>query len=371
MDFNNSKMKTSLLILISLITITAHSQNNLFFDEVKLIRFSIQPSVTVPSGKVWKIVGADLEGTNESVNININGQPFFLSGVNTGVNNQIWLPEGTIVSGGSESSANGALMPTSTISVIQYAVIPISSGTSGSTASTGGFTSTTDFVGSGQYSTTNDYTLADSFTDIDGNEYGAVNVLGTVWATSNLKVTKFTDGTPIQVVADSSEMSVTMGPACMISSSGEVYYNWFAINESNGKKLAPEGYRITSVSDWQRLIDFYGGGLNAAHFMKGRTGWNTYYGGNGLDKSGINLIPNSVVGRNAFDAGSNSWGTRNLGNPGYSNFGEFFVATIQYNSASIYSSEILYISASYKKRTQEDPNYNWTAAVAVRVVKDY
>ena len=91
-------MKTSLLILISFLTITAHSQNNLFFDEVKLIRFSTQPSVTVPSGKVWKIVGSDLEGTNQSVNININGEPFFLSGVNTGVNNQIWLPEGTVVS---------------------------------------------------------------------------------------------------------------------------------------------------------------------------------------------------------------------------------------------------------------------------------
>lgn len=105
--------------------------------------------------------------------------------------------------------------------------------------------------------------------------------------------------------------------------------------------------------------------------MKGRTGWNINHGGNGLDKSGLNLIPNGVIGKNAFDASANSWGTINAKNPGFSNYGQFSVTTIQYNSASIYSSEILYKSASYKKRTPDDPNYNWTAAVAVRVVKDY
>ena len=130
-------MKTSLLILISLITVSTQSQNNLFFDEVKLISFSTQPSITVPSGKVWKIVGADLERTNVSVNITINEDAFYLSAMNTGVNNQIWLPEGTIVKRGAESSSSGGLMPTSTISVIQYAVIPISSGTTGGISTSG------------------------------------------------------------------------------------------------------------------------------------------------------------------------------------------------------------------------------------------
>jgi hypothetical protein len=137
MDFNSSTIKISLLILISLITISAQSQNNLFFDEVRLIRFSTQPSVTVPSGKVWKITGSDLEGTNASVNISIDGEPFFLSGMNTGVNNQIWLPEGTIVSAGTQFSNTANWRPTSTISIIQYSVIPIVSGTTGGSSTTG------------------------------------------------------------------------------------------------------------------------------------------------------------------------------------------------------------------------------------------
>lgn len=344
------------------------AQNNLFFNRVLTFKLDNNQEVSVPANKVWNIKSSSsgeiwFKTLSAEYGSPVTSKTVLVTSKNTTQNpREIWLGEGDILSSGFNNN---------TFSILEYDVLPISLGTIGGNTSSSGFTSTSDFAGSGQYTTTNDYTVADSFTDIDGNEYGAVNVLGTIWATSNLKVTKFTDGTPIQVVADSSEMSVTMGPACMISSSGEVYYNWFAINESNGKKLAPEGYRITSVSDWQRLIDFYGGGLNAAHFMKGRTGWNTNHGGNGLDKSGLNLIPNTVVGRNAHNASNNSWGTRNLGNPGFSNYGEFFVATIQYNSASIYSSEILYMSTSYKKRTPEDPNYNWTAAVAVRVVKDY
>lgn len=343
------------------------AQNNLFFNRVLTFSLNTGQEVSVPANKAWNI-----KASNRLVRIKTLS-PEYGFPVTSPVNNiqlstltensrEIWLGEGDILISG-ETPTN--------YSILEYDVIPISSGTSGGSTSSGGFTSTTDFAGSGQYSATSDYTVANSFTDIDGNEYGAVNIVGSVWATSNLKVTKFTDGTPIKVVADSNEMAVTMEPACIITSSGNVYYNWFAINESNGKKLAPEGYRITSVSDWQRLIDFYGGGLNAAHFMKGRAGWNTSAGGNGLDKSGLNLLPNGILGRTPYDKGVGSWATNNIGNFGFSNYGEFKVVTINYNSNSIYDSEIYYGNASYKKRSGDDPNYNWTAAVSVRVVKDY
>ena len=368
MDFNNSKMKTSLLILISFLTITAHSQNNLFFDEVKLIRFSTQPSVTVPSGKVWKIVGSDLEGTNQSVNININGEPFFLSGVNTGVNNQIWLPEGTVVSRGTVSSSSGAY-GSSTISVIQYAVIPISSSTTGSTASTVGFTSTTDFVGSGQYTTTKDYTEADSFTDIDGNEYGAVNIDGAIWSTSNLRVTKFSDGTPIREATSWSDFN-GVSEAMSYDANGDgsnVVYNWLAISGDHDfeystprKNLAPEGYRVTSYFDWKRLQDKYGGKNNASTFLLSKN-FNRIPG---LDKAGLNLMQTSHLvrtsgaqayafyGTNTYSYTASSalrfWGLRFMENSG---------------SAIAYEADFESIVFNYSSNSYAD-------AVVVRVVKN-
>tara|TARA_A100001011_G_scaffold359638_1_gene406288 strand:+ start:682 stop:1824 length:1143 start_codon:yes stop_codon:yes gene_type:complete len=380
MDFNNSKMKTSLLILISFLTITAHSQNNLFFDEVKLIRFSTQPSVTVPSGKVWKIVGSDLEGTNQSVNININGEPFFLSGVNTGVNNQIWLPEGTVVSRGTASNSSGAQM-SSTISVIQYAVIPISSSTTGSTASTGGFTSTTDFVGSGQYTTTNDYTVADSFTDIDGNEYGAINLNGNIWSSSDLKVTKFTDGTPIPLSTSIQDFQNTSKAAYFINN-GTYLYNWQAIvGEHDGdgntelKKLAPEGYRIPLKADWNILTDFYGGEMFAAHYLMSKTSWPG--GKNGINKSGLNLKNITAYAKNGISSTTTSfslaWATHSYYYRVSSGYQLFWAFTLSINNGASngYETKPNAIYATNSSPTGVSAGYANNSGVAVRVIKEY
>lgn len=368
MDFNNSKMKTSLLILISFLTITAHSQNNLFFDEVKLIRFSTQPSVTVPPGKVWKIVGADLERTNVSVNITINEDAFYLSGVNTGVNNQIWLPEGTIVKRGAESSSSGNLMPTSTISVIQYAVIPISSSTTGSTASTGGFTSTTDFVGSGQYTTTKDYTEADSFTDIDGNEYGAVNIDGAIWSTSNLRVTKFSDGTPIREATSWSDFNGAI-EAMYYDANGDgsnVVYNWLAISGDHDfeystprKNLAPEGYRVTSYFDWKRLLDKYGGINNASTFLLSKN-FNRIPG---LDKAGLNLMQTSHFVRTSGAQAYAFYGTNTYSYTSSSALLFWGLRFMDSSTAISYQADFESIVFNYSSNSYAD-------AVVVRVVKN-
>ena len=48
-------------------------------------------------------------------------------------------------------------------------------------------------------------------------------------------------------------------------------YNWFAVNDSRG--LAPEGFKIATLSDWSELIDFLGGTSVAGGKLKSSTGW--------------------------------------------------------------------------------------------------
>lgn len=270
------------------------AQNNLFFNRVLTFKLDNSDEVTVPANKAWNIKDTNYTQISfktlspEYGNAVIADQSFSFRGEGP------WLGEGDILY---------SIVDNTTYSILEYDVIPISSGTTGASSTNGGFTSTTDYIGSGQYTSTNDYTVADSFTDIDGNEYGAVNVLGTVWATSNLKVTKFSDGTPIAQVFNLSDL-VSYTPGYLINSQGEYLYNWYAINGEHDnnfstppKNLAPDGYRVTNYFDWKKLIDYYGGEKSASNFLISRDV--TSYPG--MNKAGLNLLINS-----SFVWGTNS-----------------------------------------------------------------
>lgn len=97
-----------------------------------------------------------------------------------------------------------------------------------------------------------------------------------IWATQNLDVSTYSDGTLIPQVTDSTEWTnATSGAWCYYgnnSSSGSVYgklYNWYAVagihdlasltDVGQRKQLAPTGYRIPSNTDWNTLITTLGG----------------------------------------------------------------------------------------------------------------
>ena len=90
------------------------------------------------------------------------------------------------------------------------------------------------------------------------------------WATINLNVTTYRDGTPIPQVTDPSQwQNLTTGAWCYYNNdpvNGAIYgklYNWYAVAgihdtdpSTPNKILAPEGWHVPSDAEWSTLINF-------------------------------------------------------------------------------------------------------------------
>ncbi|MCG8342572.1 MAG: fibrobacter succinogenes major paralogous domain-containing protein [Chlorobiales bacterium] len=105
--------------------------------------------------------------------------------------------------------------------------------------------------------------------------HSSVTIGSQEWMDSNLKVTAYRNGDPIQQVDDIYEWSnSTTGAMCLYEEKreyGKVFgclYNWYAVNDPRG--LAPEGWRIPEDEDWQRLADYLGGSDRAGGALKQR-----------------------------------------------------------------------------------------------------
>ena len=91
-----------------------------------------------------------------------------------------------------------------------------------------------------------------------------------IWASTNLDVTTYRDGTPIPQVTDPTQWgNLTTGAWCYYnndSTTGATYgkiYNWYAVagihdNDPNtpNKILAPTGWHIPSDTEWNSIINF-------------------------------------------------------------------------------------------------------------------
>lgn len=116
-------------------------------------------------------------------------------------------------------------------------------------------------------------------TDIDGNEYATVTIGNQVWMTSELKTTKYNDGSVIPVVTDIVAWSnLTTGAVCDYSNDATksaVYgklYNWYAVNSN---KLCPTGWHAPSKAEWESFDNALGGASVAGGKIKetGTTHW--------------------------------------------------------------------------------------------------
>jgi len=109
----------SLLLLLSKI---AHSQGNLQFNQVINLEFvSGGTTVTVPTGKVWKIENCMITSTNFYACMVVNGVTYYMRQHNTSSsawdNFPFWFAEGkTITFGGACSSG--------ILSIIEFNVVP-------------------------------------------------------------------------------------------------------------------------------------------------------------------------------------------------------------------------------------------------------
>jgi len=117
-----------------------------------------------------------------------------------------------------------------------------------------------------------------------------------VWMTKNLDVAYFRNGDTIPEVKTSEEWKVyreKRQPAwCYFNNdpkNGERYgklYNWHAINDPRG--LAPEGWHIPTIDEWNKLIKFLGR-KEAGLKLKSEAFWELK--GNGSNESGFSGLP--------------------------------------------------------------------------------
>ena len=128
------------------------------------------------------------------------------------------------------------------------------------------------------------------------------------WSKENLAVESFQDGTPITECSSSEqwvELASTNTPAwCYYNfdpSLEEEYgklYNYYVISSS--KNIAPVGFRVPYLSDFNTLSAAFGGNSLAGHKLKNTKNWNTLkrQNGNGDNQSKFTGNPSGFIKEN-------------------------------------------------------------------------
>lgn len=121
-------------------------------------------------------------------------------------------------------------------------------------------------------------TLKSTFIDIDGNIYNTVEINGLEWMTSNLRVSKLNNGISLQLITDYNQwvnsVNAQLPVYCYYGDNqgynlpyGKLYPRHIAENAN----IAPMGWRVATVSDWQNLLSAVG----VQDLCVDNTSWNT------------------------------------------------------------------------------------------------
>ncbi len=135
-----------------------------------------------------------------------------------------------------------------------------------------------------------------SVTDIEGNEYRTITIGNQTWMARNLKVTKYRDGNPLKLIADSTAWSGMKSAAyCWYKNDESTFkdeygalYNAYSVY--NGK-LCPTGWHVPGEDEWAVLAASTGGDILAggnlkeagtSHWVRPNTGATDLYKFTGL-----------------------------------------------------------------------------------------
>lgn len=97
--------------------------------------------------------------------------------------------------------------------------------------------------------------------DVDGNDYNTTLIGAQCWTTTNLKVTKYNDGTLIGDSTNSTWGTAMIGARTGYDATGVTasyvgtfgyLYNWLAVNDS--RKLCPAGWHVPTDAEWTDMI---------------------------------------------------------------------------------------------------------------------
>jgi len=142
-------------------------------------------------------------------------------------------------------------------------------------------------------------------TDYEGNVYTTIIIGNQEWMTENLRATKYNDGTEIPYVNDIITWNNLSSPAYCWYENNEMYkatygalYNWYAVDTG---KLAPEGWHVSTDSDWFRLANYLGGAEIAGGKLKeaGTKHWE-YPNKCATNETGFSAIPGGIRAHNGY-----------------------------------------------------------------------
>ena len=134
--------------------------------------------------------------------------------------------------------------------------------------------------------------------ELNGKIYKTIVIGEQTWMSENLAVTKFSNGENIPFAKSNAEWENAgengtpaycyyKNDPTTVSKYG-LLYNWYAVNDPRG--LAPEGFQIPEIEDWDELV--YHLGDDAGKKMKSKSNW--LENGNGTNSSGFSALPGGV-----------------------------------------------------------------------------
>ena len=130
--------------------------------------------------------------------------------------------------------------------------------------------------------------------------YPFITIGTQTWSTKNLDVSTYRNGDPIPEVTDFDEwLNLSTGAWCYFDNdpaNGEIYgklYNWYAVADPRG--LAPSGWHIPTLTEWNTLSTYLGGDAIAGGKMKevGDSHWNLDVGA--TNSSGFTALPGGNI----------------------------------------------------------------------------
>lgn len=139
-------------------------------------------------------------------------------------------------------------------------------------------------------------------TDIDGNVYDLVQIGTQIWTVQNLRVSHYNDGTEIpleRLKIDSYNWRFAVsGLRCAYDDQDQnvqkfgYLYNWFTVETG---KLAPPGWRVPTLADFEKLANYLGGVNIAGDKLKesGTVNWKN--NNNGTNSSGFTALPGGAA----------------------------------------------------------------------------
>jgi len=143
----------------------------------------------------------------------------------------------------------------------------------------------------------NDEKASNVIKDIDGNEYPTVRIGTQVWMASNLKTTRYRDGSTIPNVTNATSWAgLTTGAWVNYDNNAAndaIYgklYNWYAVADS--RNICPTGWHVPTDVEWLTLSNYLG--ADAGFTMKSTTGW--LNSGSGSNNSGFSGLPGGGTG---------------------------------------------------------------------------